>query len=154
VVASAVTLSRLARRRDFLVEVPADGPWLQGVESELVQVVVNLLNNASDATPRERPIRVWASQTDGWAELGVEDQGAGMSDDVRRHLFEPFFTTKDPGAGTGLGMSIVENLVQVHGGRIVVDSAPGRGTRFILRFRASEATPGWLPTAPVEGPRA
>jgi signal transduction histidine kinase/Na+/proline symporter len=153
-VASAVTLCRLARRRDFVVEVPADGPWVEGVESELVQVVVNLLNNASDATPQGRSIRVWAAEAEGGSALGVEDEGAGMSEDVRRHLFEPFFTTKDPGGGTGLGMSIVESLVQAHGGRILVDSAPGRGTRLTLRFPASEGGPRWLTPVPAERPRA
>jgi signal transduction histidine kinase len=154
VVASAVTLSRLARRRDFAVEVPADGPWVEGVESELVQVLVNLLNNAVDATPLDRGIRVWAGALDGWSVLAVEDQGAGMTDEVRRHLFEPFFTTKDPGGGTGLGMSIVESLVQAHGGRILVDSAPGQGTRISLRFPGVEATPHWLTPAPSVRPRA
>jgi signal transduction histidine kinase len=134
VVSSAVRLSRLTRRRDFVVDVPAVGPMIEGVESELVQVVMNLLTNAADATPRDKRIRVWATRADGFAEVGVEDEGVGMSEETRRHLFEPFFTTKDPGAGTGLGMSIVESLVAAHGGRVRLDSEPGKGTRISLRF--------------------
>lgn len=143
VVSSAVRLSRLARRRDFVVEVPPEGPLVDGVESELVQVVMNLLTNAADATPAEKRIRVWAATVDGYAELGVEDEGVGMSEETRQHLFEPFFTTKDPGAGTGLGMSIVESLVAMHGGRVRLESEPGNGTRISLRFPLKVALDGW-----------
>jgi len=143
VVSSAVRLSRLARRRDFVVEVPSVGPLVDGVESELVQVVMNLLTNAADATPADKGIRVWASTVDGYAEVGVEDEGVGMSEETQRHLFEPFFTTKDPGAGTGLGMSIVESLVATHGGRVRLDSEPGQGTRISLRFPLKVALDGW-----------
>jgi signal transduction histidine kinase/Na+/proline symporter len=132
VLESAVMMSSLARRRKFDADIPGVGPFVQGVEGELVQVMVNLMNNACDASPASSQVRVWATARDGVAELGVEDQGVGMNEETRQHLFEPFFTTKEPGAGTGLGMSIVETLVTAHGGRIAVDSAPGRGTRILV----------------------
>ena len=59
-----------------------------------------------------------------------------MTAEVQARLFEPFFTTKEPGAGTGLGLSIVYSLVTAHGGRIGVDSTPGKGTCVTLRFPA------------------
>lgn len=144
VLASAVTVCRLARRRDFGAEIPGVGPFVQGVEGELVQVVVNLLNNACDASAAGGSVRVWARAAGGLAELGVEDEGVGMSEETQRHLFVPFFTTKEPGAGTGLGMSIVAALVSAHGGRVVVDSAVGRGTRIVVS----------LPETPYRATRA
>jgi signal transduction histidine kinase len=134
---SAVMMSKLSRRREFEAEVPPAGPFVQGVEGELVQVLVNLLNNACDASPAGSRVRVWARAYDGVAELGVEDDGVGMTEDTRKHLFEPFFTTKEPGAGTGLGMSIVETLVAAHGGRIEVDSEPMLGTRIVVKLPAA-----------------
>src|SRR5262249_56396147 len=65
--------------------------------------------------------------TDGKVEITVEDTGCGMDEETRAHVFELFFTTKT--SGTGLGMSIVRSVVDLHGGQVNVDSAPGQGTR-------------------------
>ena len=63
----------------------------------------------------------------------VEDNGPGMSEDIRRRVFEPFFTTKPVGEGTGLGLSVSYFIVvENHGGTLEVDSAPGRGTVFTM----------------------
>jgi signal transduction histidine kinase len=64
----------------------------------------------------------------------VEDQGAGISPDVRARLFEPFFTTKEPGAGTGLGLSISYSVVRAHRGRLQIDSTEGVGTRVYVEL--------------------
>jgi nitrogen-specific signal transduction histidine kinase/CheY-like chemotaxis protein len=66
--------------------------------------------------------------------LTIADTGCGMSPDVRARIFEPYFTTKRKGMGTGLGLSIVHGIVQKHEGEIRVESAPGKGTAFEIRF--------------------
>jgi signal transduction histidine kinase len=69
--------------------------------------------------------------------LEVEDDGEGMSQEVAEHAFEPFFTTKSQGKGTGLGLATVYGIVNRHGGRLQLESAPGAGTRAVV----------WLPGA-------
>ncbi|HEX8069843.1 MAG TPA: ATP-binding protein [Pyrinomonadaceae bacterium] len=113
---------------------------------QLRQVFVNLLANATDASPEDAPIRVTTERVtlrpavaaDGEpatlstagpaARVTITDQGPGMDARTRARLFEPFFTTKK--RGTGLGLAIVKKIVEQHGGRITADSAPGAGTSF------------------------
>lgn len=107
----------------------------------LTQAVVNLVKNAADALgPAGRGhVRVRASACAGGVSLAVDDDGPGMAPDVAARCFEPYFTTKVRGAqtGTGLGLSIVHKAVTSAGGRVRVESAPGRGTCVTL----------WLPPA-------
>ena len=98
---------------------------------QLSQVLLNLLLNAADALAESggRSVRVRGAARGGEVVLEVEDDGPGMPPEVRARLFEPFFTTKPAGTGTGLGLAVCRDLVREHGGRIEVDSEPGRGTR-------------------------
>ncbi len=99
------------------------------------QVVVNMLVNAAQAMPADGgTIRVSTAVVDDAAVITIADDGCGMDEQTRKHIFDPFFTTKDVGKGTGLGLSISHGIVEDHGGRIEVDSTPGRGTTFRIHL--------------------
>jgi signal transduction histidine kinase len=80
-------------------------------------------------------VRIVARAEDGWVALEISDNGVGMSQDLLAQLFQPFFSTKIGRGGTGLGMTIVENLVKkTLGGTVAVESSLGAGTRFLMRL--------------------
>lgn len=101
---------------------------------QLLQVCVNLLNNAFDAMEGRGTLTLRSRPVDGWAELAFQDTGPGIDASALPHLFEPFFTTKPVGRGTGLGLSICHGIVQAHGGEIRVETKVGRGTTFTVRL--------------------
>ncbi len=106
-----------------------------GNRNELEQVFFNLLANAIDSMPNGGSIDV-GMMDGGPGEVLVEfrDTGEGIPAENHDRVFLPFFTTKDYGKGTGLGLSIVARIVHEHGGRIELDSKPGKGTEFRLWF--------------------
>jgi two-component system NtrC family sensor kinase len=126
---------QLAVRSDVspaLPPVPAD-------EAALRQVLINLLTNAIDATEPPGTITVGAGLLPAngrgrQLEITVSDSGHGMAADELRRVFEPFYTTKAPGRGTGLGLAIVDHIVRAHGGHVMVESTPGRGTTMRVRL--------------------
>jgi len=107
----------------------------------LGQALWNLVNNACRHAGDGATVTVSATRGEGQAIIAVADDGAGMSDAERAGLFVPFVTEPDRG-GTGLGMMITDRIVAQHGGRLLVDTAPGRGTTVFftipLRERESE----------------
>jgi two-component system sensor histidine kinase PilS (NtrC family) len=112
---------------------------------QLRQVVLNLLSNAAQAlreAGKGGRIRV-ACRPDagGGAVLTIEDDGPGMAADVATRVLTPFFTTK--AKGTGLGLAVVQRIVDAHGGSVSLHSAPGEGARFVIRLPA--APPGARP---------
>ena len=122
---------------------PAVLPAVPGDAIGLRQVLLNLLNNAIDATDPNGIVSVSAGviADDGGPrqlEIRVIDTGRGMGPEEVRRVFEPFYTTKAPGRGTGLGLSIVDHIVRAHGGRVVVESQLGLGTTMRLRLPLEE----------------
>jgi len=102
-------------------------------ESQLEIALLNLVVNARDAISRQGRISLRTHATASGVCLTVEDDGSGMSRDVRLHALEPFFTTKGE-AGTGLGLPQVYGFMRQAGGSVELDSSPGTGTRVHLRF--------------------
>jgi PAS domain S-box-containing protein len=119
---------------------------------QIQQVILNLLINARDATPKggritlevsnvlsEREVRLPAGAPLGpYVCLTVSDTGYGMDAATRARIFEPFFTTKEQGKGTGLGLATVYGIVQQTGGHIVVESEAGQGSTFYIYFQRAE----------------
>ena len=100
-------------------------------ESQIKQVLLNLVINAKDAMPDGGEVIIRISETEETpcrAQLIVSDNGVGMTEEVQARIFEPFFTTKDRGRGTGLGMSMAHGILEDHGGTIAIDSKRGQGT--------------------------
>ncbi len=120
------------------LEVGAEPVLVRADPSLLQQALINLTINARDAMPEGGTISIrvdrGTSAQQEEALLTVEDRGIGMSDEVLGRIFEPFFTTKSRSEGTGLGLAMVHGVVAQHGGRIEVDSKPGKGSRFVLHF--------------------
>ena len=119
-----------------------------GNGSELREVFTNLVLNALDAMPWGGLILITSQDVDGGAVVRVRDTGVGMDAETQARVFDPFFTTK-PVKGTGLGLSVAYGIVTRHHGNITVESQPGLGTEFVLRFPGSPADTGSL--GPVEG---
>ncbi len=110
-------------------------PPVEGNRSSLVQVVVNLVRNAAQALPGGGRVTVSLAPEGERVRLTVEDDGAGMPAEVASHAFEPFFTTR-PGQGIGLGLPIVQGIVERHGGTIALETGPGKGTRVSVSLPA------------------
>lgn len=127
--------------RNRRLTVMGDGPlYVNAVESEMKQIVLNLAVNALEAIAPDGEVRIEVARNDSWVELRVRDNGRGMSGQTLEHVFEPFFTDKrgvrEP--GTGLGLSITLAIVENHGGRITASSpGPGQGSEFLVRLPAA-----------------
>jgi PAS domain S-box-containing protein len=125
---------------------------------QLEQVLMNLAVNARDAMPSGGTLAISTFALPaspggaGRVELVVRDSGTGMDPETQARAFEPFFTTKPQGRGTGLGLSVVQGIVQQCGGAVSLDSAPGRGTviRIVLPTRAGPPVPA--EAAPTPSP--
>ena len=115
---------------------PENLPRFSAVKDQIEQVLINLLTNASHACEAKAggKVEVSANASGKWLEFTVKDNGTGISPENLPRIFEPFFTTKKPVKGTGLGLNIVQSIVERHGGKVHVQSQPGQGTAFTIRL--------------------
>ena len=109
-------------------------PQVKCLASQLNQVFMNLLVNASHAIKDRGTITIRTGHANDWVWIEVGDTGAGIPPENLNRIFEPFFTTKPVGSGTGLGLSLSYGIVTKHGGKIEVASEVGKGTRFTIRL--------------------
>ena len=120
---------------------------VSGDQAELHQVIMNLCLNARDAMPTGGTLRIRAELIDPApgertrVRISITDSGTGMDTMTRARIFEPFFTTKPEGAGFGLGLSTVREVINMHGGEVEVQSAPEKGTSFFIYLPASMGQP-------------
>jgi signal transduction histidine kinase/CheY-like chemotaxis protein len=131
---------------------PPEPVFVRGNETRLVQVLLNLLINAAQATPTGQADRnlvtVLVRRKDATAEIEVTDTGAGMTAEVLANATRPFFTTKPVGVGTGLGLSVCDNVVRAIGGKLHIQSAPGRGTTVRVELPVCAEVPPVAPGTP------
>jgi signal transduction histidine kinase len=112
-----------------------DLPDLEGYPQMLGQVFLNLLVNAAQAIEGEGRIRIATRLEEGALRITIADTGRGMTLEDQARAFDPGFTTKPVGEGTGMGLAISREIVEVrHGGTIGVESQPGLGTAFYIRI--------------------
>jgi PAS domain S-box-containing protein len=124
-----------------LEEVIAATPPVIGDAQQLHQVIVNLITNAAQAIGAAEGRITVTLGLDAEARalrLSVADTGCGMDEATKARIFEPFFTTKQVGTGTGLGLSVVHSIIEKHGGRIEVESAPGQGSCFSIMLPVAQ----------------
>jgi signal transduction histidine kinase len=137
VTASAQSLQPLAADRKIALDVETvPGLEVRGNPDQLRQLVVILVDNALRYTPEGGRVTVAAHRNDGTAVVAVKDTGIGIDRAALKHVFERFYRADEArnraDAGAGLGLSIAEQLVTDHGGRIAAESAPGRGSTFTV----------------------
>jgi signal transduction histidine kinase len=125
--------------------IPLDLPPLVGVRDQLVQVFLNLLLNAIDATTRDGVITVEVQQVERGIEVCIRDNGCGIQLEDAGRLFQPYFTTKKH--GTGLGLFVTRKLILAHQGSINFESKPGEGTLFRVWLPLSEPSSSSLSSA-------
>ncbi len=161
-------LRRIVEETVALNIVSSDEPALVFADqSQLEQIVLNLVLNARDAMPRGGTIEIEtrcvdldAEETVGrlrpgpYVQLRVTDTGQGMTEETLERAFTPFFTTKAPGRGTGLGLSTVRTIARQSGGRVVLQSQMGAGTTVEVWLPATAAPARTTPMSAVESPKA
>jgi signal transduction histidine kinase len=111
----------------------SDLPLVNGFPGELTQVWTNIIDNALDAMKNGGDLTVKTTAEDGFVVFTVVDSGPGIPKENLEKIFDPFFTTKDVGEGTGVGLDLVQKVIRQHGGKIEVNSVPGR-TEFRVFF--------------------
>jgi len=127
------------------VHIPPDLPRVEADQERVAQILRNLLSNAILHTASQGEINITASVIETLVKISVRDSGVGIAPEHLPYLFERFYRA-DPSraratGGTGLGLAIVKQVVEAHGGQIVVESQPGKGTCFTFTLPAVSSTP-------------
>jgi two-component system CheB/CheR fusion protein len=134
-----------AREHLLRVDLPPQPVYVDGDPARVQQIAINLLTNAAKYTPSGGTIALTVRSADGTAELLVCDTGPGIPSEMRDKVFDLFFQLESAvgssDGGMGVGLTLVRSLVQLHGGTIAIDDAPGGGTAFRVRLPLAAAPP-------------
>lgn len=126
-----VTSPSLPLNVDMVRDFKCKGKCINGNETQLSQLLINLIINAFQALKEDGgTVTVRTEAKDGYIVFNVEDDGPGIKEEIQQSIFDPFFTTKEAGAGTGLGLAIVFQAAEDHGGKVELESEEGRGSCF------------------------
>lgn len=130
----------LPRKLALRIQNPAEQVWARITPAALTQIVFNLVQNAGDAMRNQADgtVSISARSDGGQVLIEVVDNGPGMTDEVARRCMEPFFSTKERAVSTGLGLALVYSLTAGSGGKVEMQTALGRGTRFFIRVPKGE----------------
>ena len=140
-------------RHDLRIDVPPDLPWIMADKSRILQVLGNLLANASRHSPESSTIRVKTTPGDLQVSVSVSDGGMGIPAESLPHLFRKFsrLEAEEEGGDTGLGLAVCKGIVEAHGGRIWAESdGPGLGAKFTFTIPTVDAA-GFV--SPVQAPQ-
>jgi len=134
---SLLSLQKDKQQVQFINEI-APNAIVGGDTQRMIQVFINLLSNARDASPENGRVVLASSEDEYSVEITVTDEGSGIPPHIQDRILEPFFTTKEPGEGTGLGLAMVYSIVEDHGGLLdivsPVDLERNRGAQFIVKL--------------------
>ena len=122
-----------------------DDTLVRADPQRLIQVFINLLSNARDASPEDSEVVIEASYEGNYLVATVTDEGSGIPEEHQERVLEPFFTSKDPGEGTGLGLAMVYSIIEEHEGHLeLISPAPGRtiGTQIRIKLPRQLETEG------------
>ncbi len=131
--------------RDFSAALPR----VRCLAGQLNQVFMNLLMNSCDALEGRGTIKLRTRPIRSGVRLEFSDDGPGIAAEAQNRIFEPFFTTKPVGQGTGLGLSLSHGIIERHGGRMLVSSAPGEGATFVIELPLQPPLEGLEPPTAV-----
>ena len=120
------------RRLELVLDVDELPSRFWGDRTLLRQALTNLVANAEQAMPGGGHITLAAHRADNSVEISVTDEGMGIPDELQTRIFDLYFTTKEE--GSGIGLAVVQQIVQLHGGRIRLRSAQGEGTQVTLEL--------------------
>jgi signal transduction histidine kinase len=123
------------------LELASDADVIRGDERRIRQVIYNLLSNAVKFTPAGGNVAVATARVDDEVHVSVADTGPGIAVAEQERIFDEFQQTDvgvQQGEGTGLGLALSKRLIELHGGRIWVESEPGRGSRFVFALPSEE----------------
>ncbi len=125
----------------FSVEYGQNLPEIKGHSQKLEQVMINLIQNACQAlsdTKKSIHVATSCDEASGDIVVTVQDEGAGIPDNVRLRIWDPFFTTRRDSGGVGLGLAVSSNIIKEHGGKLEVRSEPAKGSTFIVHLPVKE----------------